>query len=141
MLRHGQIVDGEPTHVGGLVVVGPKLAAGDLPDVAVVEVLCLVAVRVRGRRRDDAPEHSSDADVGPHFLASLAFQALDGVLAWFDDATDQRPQPVVSAPLQQHLWPITTVAEAHERRSGQPQRGGADVSSQIQDELRCWHGS
>ena len=91
MLRHGQVVDGEPAHVGGLVVVGPKLAAGDPPEVAVVEVLRLVAVRVRGRWRDNAPEHASDADVGPHFLASLAFQALDGVLARFDDAANQRP--------------------------------------------------
>ena len=91
MLRHGQIVDGEPAHGGGLVVVGPKLAADDPPEVAVVEVLRLVTVRVRGRRRDDAPEHASDVDVGPHLLARLALQTLDGVFAWFDDAADQRP--------------------------------------------------
>ena len=91
MLRHGQVVDGEPAHVGGLVVVGPKLTTDDPPDVAVVEVLRLVAVRIRRRRRDDAPQHAPDAHLGAHLLASLALQTLHGVLARFDDAANQRP--------------------------------------------------
>ncbi len=136
-----QALDRPPRRLEGLVIPGLRVAANPMAAEGVVEVLGLVAVGVADRIGDRDPYQPLNGCDHPGFLAGFPHRGVAGLFTWVDDAGDRRPLAGVRAADQQDLLlPVWTGTQHHRGGPDQPERGGTNVPTQLNDEIWDGHG-
>lgn len=131
-----QIAEGEPAHLGELAVGGVRLTRDPLAAEDEIEVVDLIAVRVR----DPIELLDEGEPCGAHddarLLEAFAHRGIRRLLARVDDARHALPRAVVGASADQHL------VAAHDHRGDPDERKRivADALAHAEDEVGGGHG-
>ena len=90
---------------------------------------------------DIQPQHPLHFHLDAGLLPSFPRHRVGRVLSRFDDPGDRSPVAIIGAAAEQHLRPSLSFPQYHQIGSTQPQGFIPDVAAQLEDELRCRHGS
>lgn len=135
----GQVVDVEETGLTGLVVTHSRLPADPSAQEVVIEELAAVAIGVDDGGRDIDTDQADDLRRNPGLFPNLSKDGLVRSLPRLDDSADRCPCSGVGTFDEQNLGSAWPLAQHDRTTTGQPQRVMTDVTSEVNDELRCRH--